>query len=40
MISNDAIMCYACGHRLAETDAAKKVPAVATVKRVLKKRVF
>src|SRR5438094_8733579 len=39
MISADAIMCYACGHRMAEDDkGSKKVPV--SVKKVMKKKVI
>jgi len=41
MISSDAIMCYACGHRLAaeEEDKGAKKGAAGAVKKVLKKKV-
>ena len=39
MISSDAIMCYACGHRMAsDDDKAKKAPV--SVKKVMKKKVI
>jgi hypothetical protein len=40
MISADAIMCYACGHRLGGDDekGAKKTPVA--MKKVLKKKVI
>jgi len=39
MISSDAIMCYACGHRMGDEDkASKKAPV--SVKKVLKKKVI
>ena len=39
MISSDAIMCYACGHRMGGEDKGGKKEPVA-VKKVLKKKVI
>ncbi len=39
MISSDAIMCYACGHRMASDDDKVK-KATVSVKKVMKKKVI